>query len=175
MWIELVLLANMAARPSHGYELRRRVEESTGYALSNNSLYPALRRFAEAGAATKTAEDQDGRPSRHVYTITDVGRELLHDLLADLPDELANDDPEFFVRVGQFQWLTEEERRQVLDARERALAKRRIRLLGQRDSTEPDGWGRVVLDELLGRLQAEQAWLTTLRDRATPPPEEDPA
>jgi hypothetical protein len=32
-----------------------------------------------------------------------------------------------------------------------------------------------VLDELLGRLQAEQAWLTTLRDRANPPPEEDPA
>jgi DNA-binding PadR family transcriptional regulator len=173
MWIDLVLLANMAARPSHGYELRRRVEESTGYALSNNSLYPALRRFAEAGAAIKIAEPQEGRPPRHVYTITEVGRELLHDLLADLPDELADDNAEFLVRVSQFQWLTDDERRQVIDARERALAKRHIRLTALRDTTEPDAWSRVVLDELLSRLHAEQNWLTALRDRAIPLSKED--
>jgi DNA-binding PadR family transcriptional regulator len=173
MWIDVVLLANMAARPSHGYELRRRVEETTGYALSNNSLYPTLRRFAEAGAAVKTAEPQEGRPPRHVYTITEVGRELLHDLLADLPDELADDNAEFLVRVSQFQWLTDNERRQIFDARERALAKQHIRLTALRDTREPEAWSGVVLDELLRRLHAEQNWLTLLRDRATPPSEED--
>jgi DNA-binding PadR family transcriptional regulator len=37
------------------------VEETTGFVLHNNSLYPALRRFEEAGAVTRTAEPQEGR------------------------------------------------------------------------------------------------------------------
>lgn len=85
VWIEVLLLAKLARQPMHGYELRKQVEESSGRALSNNSLYPALRRFAEAGAVTRAAEPQEGKPPRHIYTITDVGRELLHDMLADLP------------------------------------------------------------------------------------------
>ena len=32
--------------------------------LHNNSLYPALRRFEEAGAVTKTTEPQAGQSSR---------------------------------------------------------------------------------------------------------------
>ncbi|MER6876772.1 helix-turn-helix transcriptional regulator, partial [Amycolatopsis sp. NPDC000673] len=54
VWIDVLLLAKLAERPWHGYELRKQVEESSGRALSNNSLYPALRRFAEAGAVTRT-------------------------------------------------------------------------------------------------------------------------
>jgi DNA-binding PadR family transcriptional regulator len=172
MWIDVVLLATMAAQPSHGYELRKRIEDSTGYALSNNSLYPALRRFAEAGAATKTAEPQDGRPPKHVYTITDVGRELLHDLLADLPDEQADDDAEFLVRLSQFQLLTAGERGHLLDARERALARRLSRYQTLIDGLGSEEWSRVALDEVIRRIRAEQDWLTTLRVRATPPEED---
>jgi DNA-binding PadR family transcriptional regulator len=47
-----------------------------GFVLHNNSLYPALRRFEEAGAVTKTAEPQEGRPSRLVYTHYRAMREL---------------------------------------------------------------------------------------------------
>ena len=38
---------------------------------------------------SRSAEEQEANPPRHVYTITDVGRELLHDMLADLEHWIA--------------------------------------------------------------------------------------
>ena len=101
-YIEILILRRLRSGPAHGYELRKRVEQTTGVVLHNNSLYPALRRFEEAGAVTKTAEPQEGRPARLVYTLTEVGQELLHDMLAELPAEQAADPGEFVARLGQF-------------------------------------------------------------------------
>lgn len=168
----MLLLAKLAARPSHGYELRRQVEETTGYALSNNSLYPTLRRFSEAGAVTKTAEPQEGKPPRHVYAITDVGRDLLRDMLADLPPDLAGEESEFLARLSHFDWLTAEERLRVLDARFAALTRRREHLstLGKRAQPAQAGaWSGLVLDEVDRRIQAEQDWLVSLRAKASVP------
>src|SRR2546430_17486795 len=75
-YIEILILRRLWGRPAHGYELRKRVEETTGFVLHNNSLYPALRRFEEAGAVTKTAEPQAGRPPRLLLTPTHVGPEM---------------------------------------------------------------------------------------------------
>lgn len=174
MWVDVLLLANLAKHPSHGYELRRRVEESSGYALSNNSLYPALRRFSEAGAVIKTPEKQEGRPPRHVYTLTDVGRELLHDMLAELPDELAGDAAEFFSRLAHFGWLEPAERLRVLDARARALQRREERLTllqagggtgSGEDSRDGEEWRLVTLDQVVRQLHEELNWLADLRKR----------
>ncbi|GAA4779223.1 PadR family transcriptional regulator [Actinomycetospora chlora] len=173
MWVDVLLLSQLAQRPSHGYELRRRVEATTGIKLHNNSLYPALRRFGEAGAVTRTLEPQEGRPPRHVYTLTDVGRELLHDQLADLPDELAGDEAEFLARLAGFGRLDATERRGVLAARGRVLAERRTRLAGLAEAAaaSPDApgdpWAALVLDEVLRRTREEQAWLDRLTARAT--------
>ncbi|GAA1180355.1 PadR family transcriptional regulator [Pseudonocardia alaniniphila] len=178
MWVDLLLLANLTAQPAHGYELRRRVEQNSGYALSNNSLYPALRRFYDAGAVTRTAVESQGAPARHVYAITDVGRELLHDMLAELPDELAADEAEFLSRVGHFERLTPAERFGVLDARERAITARRARIQALARSAADasrNRWGLLVLDELLRRSHAEAHWIATVRGSAVTAPTAPPA
>src|ERR1700760_3634935 len=116
-YIEILILRRLRGRPTHGYELRKRVEETTGVVLHNNSLYPALRRFEEAGAVTKNAEPQDGRPAPRGFTLTDVGQDLLHDMLADLPADQAGDDTEFIARLGQFSLINPSERARVLASR----------------------------------------------------------
>ena len=70
--LQLVLLALLAERPAHGYELIRTLEErSSGfYAPSPGMIYPALTYLEEIGHATVT---QDG--NRKLYTITQSGRE----------------------------------------------------------------------------------------------------
>src|SRR5215470_5482414 len=151
-YVEVLILSHLAKEPSHGYELRRRVEATTGFGLHNNSLYPALRRFEDAGAVTKTAEPQKrGRPPRLVYAITDVGRELLHDMLAELPADQAGDEAEFLARVGQFELLTPAERCAVLDARLAALADRAVHLAGLSDASRGHPWGAIVVRELTRR------------------------
>ncbi|MGW3967213.1 PadR family transcriptional regulator [Amycolatopsis sp. NPDC005003] len=162
MWIEILLLSKLAVEPRHGYELRKAVEASTGHTLSNNSLYPTLRRFVDAGAVSRSAEEQEAKPPRHVYTITEVGRELLHDLLADFPADLALTEPEFLARVGNFAWLRPEERARVLEVRRKALSAEQERLAALA-AGQADPWSRVALHHVLSRLDAELRWLADLK------------
>jgi DNA-binding PadR family transcriptional regulator len=168
-YIEILILRRLRGKPAHGYELRQRVEETAGVRLHNNSLYPALRRFEEAGAVTKTTEPQPGgRPPRLVYTLTGTGRELLHDMLADLPPEHAADDLEFVTRLGQFSLITAAERAQVLAARTRAVRDRLVHLerMGQQAGAHGEKWGAIVTAELIRRHEQELAWLADLQELA---------
>ena len=170
-YIEIIILRRLHGGPCHGYELRKRVEETTGVRLHNNSLYPALKRFEEAGAVTKTSEVSEGRPPRLVYTLTDTGRELLHDMLADLPPEQAADDTEFLARLGQFSLITPAERAVVLANRTAGVRGRLAHLRAMRDMalSRDERWGALVTDELIRRDERELDWLANLADLAAAP------
>jgi len=168
-YVEIVILRHLSAGPAHGYELRKRIEATVGLGLNNNTLYPALRRFEEAGAVTKAAEQQENRPPRHVYALTDLGRELLHDMLAELTPEEAGIEAEFLTRIGQFQFLTPVERLAVLAARDEAIGAQLERLRTLLGRAGGERWGRLVTGELIRRNEAEQAWLATMRAEARRP------
>jgi len=168
-YVEILILRRLRSGPAHGYELRKRVEETTGFVLHNNSLYPALRRFEEAGAVTHREEPQEGRPPRLVYALTPPGRELLHDMLADLPPDQAADDYEFRTRVGQFALLDPGERLAVLDARDTALETRLTHIAEQRARSGGERWAMAVTAELTRRDEAERAWIAELRALAAEP------
>lgn len=167
-YIEILILRHLTRRPAHGYELRKRVERATGFRLNNNSLYPALRRFEEAGAVSRTEEPQQGRPPRVVYTLTPLGREVLRDMLAELPQEQAADDNEFMARLGQFGLLDPAERLAVLAARDQALAQR-LAHFARMNALADDQWAAAVTAELIRRDERERAWLAGLRDAAAGP------
>jgi DNA-binding PadR family transcriptional regulator len=175
-YVEILILRRLRSGPAHGYELRKRVEQTTGVVLHNNSLYPALKRFEEAGAVTKTAQPQDGRPPRLVYTLTEVGHELLHDMLADFPPEQAADEGEFLARLGQFSLLSSMERAVVLAARTRSVREQLAHLAMMRDLASEHGerWGELVTDELIRRHNRELAWLAELAAQPDPDAHSDP-
>ena len=167
-YIEILILRRLRSGPAHGYELRKRVEQTTGVVLHNNSLYPALKRFEEAGAVTKTAQPQDGRPPRLVYALTDVGEDLLHDLLAELPLDQAADETEFLARLGQFSLLSSAERAVVLAARTRAVQTQLAHYNTMRALAAEHGerWGALATAELIRRHEHELAWLEELGELA---------
>jgi DNA-binding PadR family transcriptional regulator len=72
--LQLVLLALLAERPSHGYELIKALEERSGgfYSPSPGMVYPALTWLEEMGYASVAAEG-----AKKLYSITDGGREYL--------------------------------------------------------------------------------------------------
>src|SRR6516165_8522076 len=73
--LQLVLLALLAERPSHGYELIKALEERSGgfYSPSPGMIYPALTWLEEVGYASVTAEG-----AKKLYSITDAGRAYLN-------------------------------------------------------------------------------------------------
>ena len=171
-YIEILILRRLRSGPAHGYELRKRVEETTGFVLHNNSLYPALRRFEEAGAVTKAAEPQAGRPPRLVYTLTEVGRELLHDMLAELPAEQAGDETEFLARLGQFSEINSAERAGILASRTRAVRDQlaHYQTMHQLATGHGISWGALVTAELIRRHEQELTWLAELGELAKEEP-----
>jgi DNA-binding PadR family transcriptional regulator len=166
VYLDILILSHLRAGPAHGYELKRKVAATTAFVLNNNTLYPALRRFEESGAVLKTAVQQEGKPPRHVYELTDDGREQLHDMLADLPAELAGTEEEFLSRLGQFDELDPVERRGVLARRDAAVAATVEHLQALAAHTETyrgqHRWGALVLAELIGRAQRERVWIEEL-------------
>jgi len=72
--LQLLILALLAERPSHGYELIKAVEERSGgfYTPSPGVIYPALTYLEEIGHVTVEPEGTKKR-----YSITDDGRKHL--------------------------------------------------------------------------------------------------
>lgn len=80
--LHLVLLALLAERPQHGYDLLAELEARFAgrYSPSPGSVYPALASLADEGLI-EAVEDA----GRRVFTLTETGREALgvrRDLLA---------------------------------------------------------------------------------------------
>jgi DNA-binding PadR family transcriptional regulator len=167
--VEIIILSVLRAGPVHGYELKRRVQRTTLTSLSNNSLYPVLRRFEEAGAVTKTIEEQGGKPDRKVYTITDAGRRMLTELISTLPLKLATSEEEFLVRVSFFHELSPAQRLGILDARAAVLdggiAQVRA-LIGESDKSPTREWRNLSMVHLVERFESERQWIADLTTKA---------
>lgn len=74
--LQLVILALLAEKPRHGYELIKALEERSGgfYIPSPGMIYPALTYLEEIGYSTVEAEG-----TRKLYQITELGRNHLEE------------------------------------------------------------------------------------------------
>lgn len=73
--LRLVILALIAEKPRHGYELIKAIEERVGgaYSPSPGVIYPTLTLLEETGQVTATA----GEGGKRLHAITDEGRAAL--------------------------------------------------------------------------------------------------
>jgi transcriptional regulator len=76
---ELLILALLAERPRHGYELARLIEARSRGAISFHvaSLYPLLYRLERRGRIDGRWVEKDGQRRRRYYRLTADGRRVL--------------------------------------------------------------------------------------------------
>ena len=77
--LDAVILGALSDGPLHGYAIVKRLKQSSGglLKLGEGQLYPALHRLEKSGMVTAVWDQQEGKPSRRVYDLTDVGRKEL--------------------------------------------------------------------------------------------------
>ena len=77
--LDAVILGTLADGPLHGYAIVRRLQSSSDglLKLGEGQLYPALHKMEKGGLVTATWDAQEGKPSRRVYRLTDLGRKEL--------------------------------------------------------------------------------------------------
>lgn len=178
MYLDLLILARLDHGPAHGYEIKRHVARLLGgtVELNNNVLYPALRRFQDAGAIERAepataGPAPAGRVARHVYRLTEAGQQRLEALLNDASDTVVSDDAEFKARVAFFDRIEPVIRRQLLAGRRRVLEQSLATMDSFRAGSPERPWALRVLDFEIDRTRHELAWLGQLQAAIeTPPP-----
>ncbi len=172
MYVEILILSNLLDRDSYGYEIKKNVERVMGgaFAINNNVLYPALRKYEQMGAVEKEIERQEGKPDRHVYRATALGREIFGEMLREFTPETAKSDAEFLTRVAFLHMLEPEERLRILGTRKEVLEG----ILGHLAEVEPGAeesghpYAARVLGFWRGQREREIEWIEELSEEAGP-------
>ncbi len=70
-----------------GYDLRQLIGWSVGHFWNEGygQIYPTLKKLAANGWVERTTEQKTGKPDRHVYALTEAGRERLRTWLRESP------------------------------------------------------------------------------------------
>jgi DNA-binding PadR family transcriptional regulator len=81
--LELSILGFLAEQPLHGYELKERIKALSGHVrpVSDGALYPAITRLVAAGKLDQHMAEGASAAPRRVLSLTDAGREDLHERL----------------------------------------------------------------------------------------------
>lgn len=76
---ELLILSLVEARPRHGYEISKLIEQRSGGAVRFHvaSLYPLLYRLEHRGWLSGRWVEKDGNRRRRYYRLTREGRKVL--------------------------------------------------------------------------------------------------
>ena len=88
--IELCVLSFISKKEMYGYEL---VEEISSYiSISENTIYPILRRLTKEGNFTTYIKESAGGPPRKYYKVTNQGIGRYKDLASDFKEFIKNVD-----------------------------------------------------------------------------------
>ncbi len=87
MSIKYVILGFINWQAMTGYDLKKIIaaSETLPWSANNNQIYRALVQLHEDKWVTKTIEDQEGAPDRHIYQITEIGQGALKDWVQTPP------------------------------------------------------------------------------------------
>ncbi|MDR1485040.1 MAG: PadR family transcriptional regulator [Planctomycetaceae bacterium] len=73
---ETIILANLVKGDTYGYEINKRIQETTGniYELKEATLYSTFRRLEKAGLVKSYWGTEETGARRRYYSITDEGK-----------------------------------------------------------------------------------------------------
>lgn len=188
--LELAILGLLKEQPLHGYELKKRLQETLGpwSSVSFGSLYPALARLEAAGAVTAVATARPaaaipptgslggetaafrarrmaarkGR-SRKVYALTPTGDALFEELLA-AESAASDDDRAFALRLAFARHLPPDARLGMLERRRAQLVERlaRARAALRARTGRVDPYARSVMEHNTRSTEHDISWLDHL-------------
>ena len=157
-----VVLAMLAKEPSHGYELRARLDGALGplgEAMNAGQIYVVLGRLEKAGLVVRDgASGSADHPDRKVYALTPAGEERVGEWLVEVswpkPD-LA----EFHLKLIAAAQAALADPIAIVDLQRRELL-RRLRDAQRAAMAEPDhSDASLLLEGIVLRLQADLRWL----------------
>ena len=168
MDLRTVILGLLKWKPSSGYDLKRIISDSDVFYCSgnNNQIYKSLTELQKEGLVTHEVELQENLPAKKVYTITELGIEVLKRNLLSPPEvpELRNN---FLIQLAWAEGLSDEELLGLLNQYEAEIVDRLRMVQYQADHPgirpgrsrrEQYLWKRIA-ENFIGAYQTELEWV----------------
>jgi DNA-binding PadR family transcriptional regulator len=166
MSLEHAILGFVNETPRSGYDLKKAFDSSVAHfwPANQSQIYRTLDRLTRAGMVEVQVIQQDGKPNRKVYHITEDGLMELHEWLAT-PLPLAALREAFLI---QLYWADTLSRDELLKLLEDRAAKHKERLefystaLERFEEEPPKGTWDKALQPLIveAGVEQEKAWLS---------------
>ena len=85
MSLRFALLGLLAVQPASGYDLKRAINRSTYFIwnATGPQVYNTLNKLRDDGFITSKSQPQQGKPDKHIHTITAHGRSALKDFMEE--------------------------------------------------------------------------------------------
>lgn len=163
--IETAILGLLYEEPQYGYQLEKTIE---GWGMRNwtqigfSSIYYVLKKLEKKKLVESKIEEVEGKPSRKVFTITDLGRITMKEKLTDLLSwnkKLINP---FDLGLAYLNYLEPQE---VVDCLENYLesAQGRIKFLESsvkmQEELKAPYYVVALFSRPLANLKTEMAWI----------------
>jgi DNA-binding PadR family transcriptional regulator len=159
--VQEVMLALLAKEPSHGYQIRARIQDALGPlggALNPGQVYVTLSRLERAGLVSVERVGQSDRPDRKVYALTPAGQERIAEWLSETswPKPAP---AEFHLKLVAAALARLRDPLAIIESQRHEL------LRGLRDAQqaaleeEDDSLAGLLLEGVVLRLQADLRWL----------------
>ncbi|SDJ40036.1 transcriptional regulator, PadR family [Frankineae bacterium MT45] len=170
--LRYAILTLAVNREITGYELSKVFDNTTTYVwpAGQNQIYPELQKLEAEGLLSGKGVDQDGRPAKRVFRITDAGVQALDSWIATLPSFTTFRDA-FQLRVFNFGRIPADISLELIEHQQGQLRERlgifqAIADTIDRDGLPPgqDGW-RMAVQAGIMTHQAYLDWCDWVRDR----------
>ena len=161
---EYPILGMLWDSPSHGYDLCRELSERLGeiWTLRNSHIYALLAGLEKEGLVQHERVQQDVRPAKKVYCITDEGRKILMDWVCTPVENIRGIRLEFLAKL-HFARLHAPTRVADLISDQLGVCLRNEKRLRDKRRSCKSATERAAIDFRLTMVEATVAWLTRLR------------
>jgi DNA-binding PadR family transcriptional regulator len=170
MAFQHVILALLESGPSHGWEMKSRIEAALGPeygGLNKGYIYEVIHKMEREGAITTRVEPQEGpRPDRSVHEITEAGRDQLSAWLTEPVRRSAGFRDEFVQKVLAASMRNGDEVRQFCRLQRQALLAESRTLQTLRRQHDADPGAAFTIEVAILRTHAELECVEAAEARA---------
>jgi PadR family transcriptional regulator, regulatory protein AphA len=161
---EYPILGALWRVPSHGYDLCRELSDRLGeiWTLRNSHIYALLAGLEKEGLVSHERIDQDTRPAKKVYRITEAGRQVFLDWVRAPVENIRDIRLEFLAKL-HFARLNLPSLTADLISDQLGVCLRNEKCLRDKRRLCKTPTERAAMDYRLTMVEGTVAWLTKLR------------
>ena len=164
MTVRHAILALLAQRPRHGYDLRAAFAAVAGgeenWDVKPAQVYTTLTRLEKSGLVTEQSVEQDAGPEKRIYAITSAGQTTLQDWFAEGTPPEHQRDP-FFLKLMLALISGTADPYRLIGTQRTLLYRELHAITNQRSRVDPkqELAKLLLLDKAAMQLEADLRWL----------------